>query len=141
MAPQDIRPHSDYNVSLTLHNEAPSTVVKLSIIDDENYKNSKEVKLTSNHSEIVSLHIDNLNRTKQYRLIAEGLSGIVFKNESNVRIYNKNVSIFVYTDKAIYKPGETIKFRVLVMDLDLKPARLMDENQFIVYISVSIFFL
>lgn len=41
---------------------------------------------------------------------------------------SKNVSIFIQTDKSIYKPGETIKFLVVVLDYDLKPVDLADAH-------------
>lgn len=56
-----------------------------------------------------------------YRLNAEGLSGIDFQNERPLSFVSKNASILVQTDKAIYKPGDLVQFRILVLDLYLKP--------------------
>lgn len=85
----------------------------------------------------MTLHLDNVDWRKSYKFVAEGVSGILFKNESSLRVQSKNASTFIYTDKAIYKPGETVKFRVLVLDWNLKPAKLDKENQINVYITVS----
>lgn len=57
----------------------------------------------------------------QYRLTAEGLSGIDFHNERPISFVAKNASIFVQTDKAVYKPEDLIRFRILVLDINLKP--------------------
>lgn len=57
----------------------------------------------------------------QYRLNAEGLSGIDFRNEKPLSLVLKNASIFVQSDKAIYKPGDLVRFRILVLDLNMKP--------------------
>ena len=57
----------------------------------------------------------------QYRLNAEGLSGIDFRNERPLSFVDKNASIFVQSDKAIYKPGDLVRFRILVLDQNLKP--------------------
>lgn len=68
--------------------------------------------------------------------MAKGLSGIVFEHESQLSVESKNVSLFIQTDKAIYKPGETIRFRVLVLDRFLRPAEIKKDD-LIVYITVS----
>lgn len=57
-----------------------------------------------------------------YKLKAEGVSGIMFKNESNIDFHAKSFSVLIQTDKSIYKPGDTVRFRVLVLDPNMKPA-------------------
>lgn len=37
------------------------------------------------------------------------------------------MSVFIQTDKGIYKPGDTIRFRVVILDANLKPADLKDD--------------
>lgn len=125
----------DYQVSITLHDNIEPATIRLSIEDGIKYKNEQKVTINSNQTELVKLRIDDLDVTKGYKLVAEGLSGIVFKNESNLKIESKNVSIFIQTDKAIYKPGETIKFRVLVLDAQLKPAILTSESLLSIYLT------
>lgn len=127
VAPEHIRPNVNYQVSITLHNEPVSTKIRLSIEDGLKYKNEKEIVITSNKTELVMLRIDDLNTTRGYKFVAEGLTGIIFKQESPLKIELKNVSIFIQTDKAIYKPGETVKFRVLVLDYELKPVTLTSD--------------
>lgn len=128
VAPQHVRPHLDYKVSVTLHNDVQPVQMRLSIQDGKDYKNEQVVTIDSNKTELVTLHVGDLDVTKGYKFVAEGLSGILFKNESTLKIESKNVSVFIQTDKAIYKPGETIKFRVLVLDAELKPAALEADN-------------
>lgn len=83
----------------------------------------------------MTLRIDELDVTKGYKFVAEGISGIKFHNESNLRFESKLVSVFIQTDKAIYKPGETIKFRVLVLDHELRPATLTPDSLLSIYLS------
>lgn len=71
-----------------------------------------------------------------YKLKAEGVSGIIFKNESNIDFHAKSFSVFIQTDKAIYKPGDTVRFRVLVLDPNMKPADIRGPLK--IYITVSI---
>lgn len=60
--------------------------------------------------------------------MAEGILGTIFKKSSLLNVESKNCSLFIQSDKGIYKPGESIKFRVLVLDFNLKPVDLNDSN-------------
>jgi CD109 antigen len=62
-----------------------------------------------------------LLRRADYKLKAEGISGLGFNNETSLNFISKSFSVLVQTDKAIYKPGDTIKFRVLALDANTKP--------------------
>lgn len=66
-----------------------------------------------------------------YKLVAEGLSGLQFTNETSINLQAKLQSVFIQTDKAMYKPGDKLKFRVLVLDSDLVPATINRMNVFI----------
>lgn len=73
----------------------------------------------------------------QFKLIAEGIKGIFFRKEASIKINKKAISILVQTDKAIYKPGDLIRFRVLILDSHLKPANI--DDSLTVFISVRFF--
>lgn len=47
----------------------------------------------------------------------------------SVEIYMipKRYSVFIQTDKPVYKPGDTIKFRILIVDLETKPYQLIKK--------------
>lgn len=127
VAPKHIRPHSDYRIAVTLHKDVVPVTIRFTITDGLNYNISETVTTHTSSTEFVTLRIDDLPLTG-YKIVAEGLSGVTFKSESNLKIESKQVSIFIQTDKSIYKPGEKVKFRVLVLDSELKPASLV-ENQ------------
>ena len=46
---------------------------------------------------------------------------VIFEKEDYIQRDAKTMSIFIQTDKAIYKPGNVVKMRALVVDADLKP--------------------
>ncbi|XP_064610067.1 CD109 antigen-like [Liolophura sinensis] len=46
--------------------------------------------------------------------------GVNFRNETQVRVNRRNVTGFVQTDKAIYKPGDTVNYRIFSLFPDLK---------------------
>lgn len=71
----------------------------------------------------------------QYRLSAEGRAGIQFKNETLINLHTKNVTVLVQLDKAIYKPGDHIRFRVLILDSNMRPSKI--DGPVKVYITVN----
>lgn len=127
VAPENIRSHSNYKVSITLHNYVEPVTVRVAIEDGIQYNNEKNVTISSNKTELVTLRIDDLEN-RGYRFVAEGLSGMNFTEKNNLKIESKEVSLFIQTDKAIYKPGETIKFRVLIVDYKLRPVQLTPDK-------------
>lgn len=56
-----------------------------------------------------------------YVLSAEGLSGLDFQDEKTINLQMKNASIFVQSDKAVYKPKDIVRFRILTLDMNMKP--------------------
>ncbi|XP_036065941.1 CD109 antigen-like [Oryzias melastigma] len=48
---------------------------------------------------------------------------IVFTNTTNVTFSHRNVSSFIQTDRSSYRPGHTIKIRVVSLQLDNHPYR------------------
>lgn len=128
VAPENIHPYMDYQISTTLHDHTEPTSVRFSITDGIAYNNSKTVTINTNETTLTTLHIETLNVTNGYKFVAEGLTGFIFKNESQLKVQSKNVSIFIQSDKSIYKPGETMKFLVVVLDYELKPVDLTDSH-------------
>lgn len=136
VAPRHVRPHLDYKVALTLYqcnqrnaldNDAranSTAVVRIAIVDHEtNYKNERKIALKANNkTRLISLRMDDIKYYRTYRFIAEGISGLKFKENITLKTEIKNISLLIQTDKAIYKPADVIKFRVLVLDYKLRPA-------------------
>lgn len=54
-----------------------------------------------------------------FAIRVEGSGDVTFNKSSDVSLSDKAFSIFVQTDKAIYKPGQTVKLRALAMNPDL----------------------
>lgn len=139
IAPKQIRPNATYQVSLTYvtQNVTSSPLVRLRIDDAaQNQIISRDVRLRSNKTRSVALPTDNIEYYKHYRFIAEGIQDISFKHNFSLRTEIKNISILIQTDKAIYKPADTVRFRVLVLNNQLTPVALRD-NDLNVFIKVS----
>lgn len=112
--------------------------MKLSIEDDDETIAEEEITFLSSGTKIVTLELDDdLDVNSNFRFIAQGISGFIFKNESILNVESKNCSLFIQTDKSIYKPSDTIKIRVLVLDFNLKPFHLDDDKNLLIYITVK----
>lgn len=108
----------------------------MSIEDGDDYKKSTELTIANNKTELLALHLDELVVNKNYKFIAEGVSGLVFKNISSLNVESKNCSIFIQSDKGIYKPGEIVKFRILALNWNLQPV-ILNRGQLKVFIQVN----
>ncbi|XP_075719802.1 CD109 antigen-like [Rhinoderma darwinii] len=61
--------------------------------------------------------------TTSYTLavIGCGENSLVFSQRIQVKMQTKKTSIFIQTDKATYKPGESVRIRVISVNHDLRP--------------------
>ncbi|NP_001232273.1 putative alpha 2 macroglobulin variant 1 precursor [Taeniopygia guttata] len=57
-----------------------------------------------------------------------------FKSRKSVLVKNSESLVFVQTDKPIYKPGQTVQFRIVSLDKDFYP---LNEKFPFVYVQVS----
>lgn len=64
-----------------------------------------------------------------YRLIADGIGKIEFHNETDLALSEKYFSFLTQTDKALYKPGDLVRFRVLVVDKETRAHDLIGSLQ------------
>jgi CD109 antigen len=60
----------------------------------------------------------------KYNIQVLGLTGIQFNETASLTLNSKKSTILIQTDKAMYKPGDRIQFRVLVVDSEMKPLNL-----------------
>lgn len=67
-----------------------------------------------------------------YKLSVNCIRGLNFYQTVTLSMNTRNVSVIVQTEKAIYKPSDTVQFRVLVLDENLKP---LDDIKAQVYIT------
>lgn len=119
---------------MTIHDRDEPTTLKLSIENDEESIAENEVTFMSSGTEVLQLAIDDMNVNNNWRFVAEGMAGLIFKNDSILNVESKNCSIFIQTDKSIYKPNEIIRFRILVLDFNFKPYALEEAE----YLKISI---
>lgn len=121
VAPENIRPNSDYHVSVSLHDSPTPCDFRIGIEGVDNYRNTREIHVEPYTSQLVQIDTGYM-APGNYKLIAEGLRGIEgFRDDAYLTFLPKNTSILLQSDKAIYKPGDLVRFRVLVLDMNMKP--------------------
>ncbi|EDW65046.2 thioester-containing protein 1 allele R1 [Drosophila virilis] len=121
IAPNTVRPNSQYHVAVSIHKAAEPARVKVGILSST-YTDFKTVELRPYSTQLLHFELPAL-KADRYRLTAEGLSGIIFTNETQLHFEPKQHTVLVQTDKSIYKPGDLVHYRILLLDANLKPAR------------------
>ncbi|XP_021702194.1 CD109 antigen isoform X3 [Aedes aegypti] len=122
-----LRPNSEYHVSVSNLNVREPLRFRITLNNTRTGTPlaSEDLSLGQGESRLVPFSIGDITEG-DYSLTAEGLSGFIFKNESSLTFQSKSFSVFVQTDKAVYKPGDTVRFRVLVLDPNTKPLQKID---------------
>ncbi|XP_037809421.1 CD109 antigen-like [Lucilia sericata] len=119
-APGVIKSNRKYSVFAALH-EANGPCSLRIIIEGPSYNEYKDIDLQPFESKLIHFFPKKLLHGN-YKLIAEGLSGLIFKNESRLNAYpDYGPKIYIQTDKAIYKPQDLVKFRIVILDEHTRP--------------------
>jgi CD109 antigen len=126
LAPSKLRPNADYHVSVSLHNIQSHVDVDIAILGQESDSGkfntiSKTVTLNSDDTRILKFEIGEW-ASGNYRITVVGKGDIDFRNESSINYEAKSYSVFIQTDKAIYKAGQLVQFRAIVVDPSLIPS-------------------
>ncbi|CAG9797907.1 unnamed protein product [Chironomus riparius] len=119
-----IRPDTDYHLAITSQGYKDPTSYKISIngTDDDggNYQQSKDITISSDGTQTLIFDLKNL-RQGDYKLDVMSTNGVEFHKSVDLDLNTKKHSVLVQTDKSIYKPGDKVQFRVLVLDSSTRP--------------------
>ncbi|CAG7728605.1 unnamed protein product, partial [Allacma fusca] len=66
-------------------------------------------------------NVGDLSGVGTYNLTVRGSDGLTFENTTELVFNPKSSTIIIQTDKPIYKPGELLQFRVLLLDRSFRP--------------------
>ncbi len=116
LAPSLLRPGQSETISVSLFSgqEAGSASIRLALLNGDSIVS--EVTTTIEKTGSISLPVPDLPEGN-YNLLVEGPG---FAETAQTRVASREV-LFVETDKPIYKPGQEVHVRVLLLDVDLKP--------------------
>uniref|UniRef100_A0A6B2E4V8 CD109 antigen n=1 Tax=Phlebotomus kandelakii TaxID=1109342 RepID=A0A6B2E4V8_9DIPT len=126
------RANSPYHVSVSTHGTSEAVQMRVGVEGQSEggskFSQFKDVTLEPDTSKVVEIDIGKVE-PGEYNLTAEGLSGLFFKNYTQISANTKTFSTYIQTDKAVYKPGDTVRFRVLLLDANLKPVQPKEKIQ------------
>ncbi|XP_055917708.1 thioester-containing protein 1 allele R1-like [Eupeodes corollae] len=131
IAPGTLRSKSDYHVTASLHDAPSPCKIKVGLIGPEYYV-SQTIEIQPRSSKSIKFEVPKI-KDGFYNLFAEGISGIEFKNSSRLNYAAEHLSIFIQTDKEIYKPGDEIKYRILVLDKNMLPVNNIKQIEVQIY--------
>lgn len=144
LAPKSFRPNSDFAFNLTIHDATcefdEPIVIRVSIQDEDNddgFEIHQDVTMTPNATELIKIPIGDISTNNNYKLVVKGIAGITLEREASLDLQMQTHSILIQTDKAIYKPKDCIRFRVLVLNSELKAATI-NNNELNIQIAVSL---
>ncbi|XP_023225702.1 CD109 antigen-like isoform X2 [Centruroides sculpturatus] len=120
IAPKKLRPNFHYHVSVSIYDVLAEVDVTVSV-EGLTEAVSKQLVLHARETEIVELEIGDW-KPGLYNLTVEGHGGANFHNHTQLIYEHKSYSVFIQTDKAVYKPGQLVQFRAIVVDPYLIPS-------------------
>ncbi|XP_064599493.1 CD109 antigen-like [Liolophura sinensis] len=115
------RPGTNYEASVaSLSNSQLSVTVSIVNNNTGQVIAVQDATVLSGTQAPFSLQIPNEvdESAKYYVRVQEGLS---YDNQTEIHLKRKTRSVFITTDKSIYKPGATVKFRTFAVDVFLVP--------------------
>lgn len=134
IAPAKLRPNIPFHISASAHNIPSPLEMKIGIegpADSGTYNSiGRQITLNSGETQIINFEIGEWS-SGNYSLIVTGEGGMKFRNQTVLTYESKSYSVFIQTDKAIYKPGQLVQFRVLVVNPHLLPTVTGAINVFI----------
>ncbi|XP_061392979.1 thioester-containing protein 1 allele R1-like [Musca vetustissima] len=131
VAPSTIQSGLDYAVTITTYQILEPVTIKITIAGPT-YSDFKTIQVLPCTSEIVNFKIPAFLQEDQgqHKLLAEGIDGLTFKNDATLFVANYKSKVYIQTDKAMYKPGDLVQFRILALDENLRPAKLQQPLNF-----------
>ncbi|XP_076260328.1 macroglobulin complement-related isoform X2 [Rhynchophorus ferrugineus] len=125
VASKVVRPGQLYRVYVTVMQEKQPLIIRASIARNgvEMSADFKSVKVGV--PETLLMRVPPTSATGEYKLRVEGLyqnilGGAAFTNETQLLFSQRSMTIFIQLDKPVYKQGETVHFRTIPINTELK---------------------
>ncbi|PIC54696.1 hypothetical protein B9Z55_003841 [Caenorhabditis nigoni] len=131
VAPAVVRPDQPYSVCMNLLKPPTDEdmIVRIEVRTEQNETIAARVmsNLKPGVAQTVSLSempAQSLTPGQGYKLYIRGEtlnSEVLFENEKELKYDQKALSVFIQTDRAIYRPASLVRYRAIVVKSDLKP--------------------
>ncbi|XP_049293398.1 CD109 antigen-like [Anopheles funestus] len=127
VGPKFIRANQDYTVAIS---NFKSNLTNVNLIlriegrtdDGRNVLNvTKMVNLPNNVNKRIFFKMPKDLSSGFYKIMIEGQRGFAFYKKATLVYLGKSESGLIQINKPAFKPGDTVQFRVIVLDTELKP--------------------
>ncbi|XP_034287784.1 CD109 antigen [Pantherophis guttatus] len=123
--PKIIRPGANLTIGVRLLKESPSSIrIQAQVLlANKSILQGEAVFQRDSFSTLVLPSLPLGSTDADYELLVNGYSKeqLLFSNRTSLPFASKSFSVFIQTDKAMYKPGQEVKIRVVTLHSDLKP--------------------
>ncbi|XP_046805127.1 CD109 antigen-like [Lucilia cuprina] len=124
-APGVIKSNRKYSVVVSLHEASETCSIRVGL-EGPNFNEFKDVSLQPFESKVIDFLPQKLSKAV-YKLSTEGLTGLIFKNQSIVHVQSDyGPKIYIQTDKTVYKPQDVVKLRVVILDEHMRPLNITE---------------
>ncbi|XP_052891678.1 thioester-containing protein 1 allele S3-like [Anopheles moucheti] len=127
VGPKFIRANQDYTVVISNFNSNVSKVDLMLRMEGRSNDGRSVLNLTTtvdvqrNTNGRITFNMPANLSAGIYKIIVDGQRGFSFHKEAELVHLSKTITGLIQIDKPVYKPGDTVKFRVIVLDSELKP--------------------
>lgn len=123
IGPGTIHSENTYTVAVGVHGINKPCQINVGITGPS-YNETKNVVFESSaHLENVDFHVPVLE-LGDYNLTAEGVNCLEnFHNTTSLYLEKFETYVRIQTDKGLYKQGDTVNYRVIFLNKDLRPAK------------------
>ncbi|XP_049540001.1 CD109 antigen-like isoform X3 [Anopheles darlingi] len=126
VGPNTLRPSSNYTVVLNNIHQKQGKVDLLVRLDGQDGAGRTLLNLTKpaflrRANKMITFEIPDNAAAGYYKLTINSLGGFVYNEEVELEYLPKSISGLIQLSKPVYKPGDSVQFRVIVLDPDLKP--------------------
>ncbi|XP_059169325.1 CD109 antigen-like [Physella acuta] len=120
IAPSAIRPNMDFTVSVNILKATSDVTVVAKVLRDKTLVASAEKVFKSGSPGMINIKLPADLPNSGYMLKVVGSGGLVFDKSKSLSYNSKEASLFIQLNKAIFKPSDTVKFRVFGVYSDLQ---------------------
>ncbi|XP_039202572.1 CD109 antigen [Crotalus tigris] len=123
--PKIIRPGANLTIGVWLLKENPSSIrIQAQVLlANKSILQGEAVFQRDSFGTLVLPSLPLGSTDANYELLVNGYSKgqLLFSNQTSLPFASKSFSVFIQTDKTMYKPGQDVKIRVVTLHSDLKP--------------------
>ncbi|KAL5008096.1 hypothetical protein ScPMuIL_013677 [Solemya velum] len=115
LIPRTFRPGLTLSVSVNILQASRRVKVEASLKKGKDVVATSSKHFRSGKPGTMELQVPADLTSGDYTLSVVGSRGLTFSNSTSITYESKSMSVFIQTDKAIYKPGQTVHFRAFAM--------------------------